>query len=281
LSTPLFPDDIWRHIRREASEFAASEPALASFYHASILNHRVLSGAVSYHLATLLGSQAVPAMSIREVFLQAMRLDSRIEQALCKDIEAYCERDPACNHFLMPLLYFKGFHGLQAHRLAHWLWGQGRRALALYLQNQISQIFHMDIHPAARIGSGIMIDHATGVVIGETAVVGDNVSILHSVTLGGTGNTKGDRHPKIGNGVLISAGAKILGNIQVGDCARVGAGSLVLEDVLPYQTVVGVPARVIGKNLGGEPSREMKHAMGNSAAGDAAHQPSQPDPLKS
>jgi serine O-acetyltransferase len=273
LSTPLSPSEIWQHIRREAAELAACEPALASFYHASILNHDTLADAVSYHLATLLDSQAVPAMSIREVFLQALTQEPGIEQALCRDIEAYCERDPACNQFLMPLLYFKGFHGLQAHRLAHWLWGQDRRALALYLQNQISQTFHMDIHPGARIGSGIMIDHATGVVIGETAVVGDNVSMLHSVTLGGSGNSKGDRHPKIGHCVLISAGAKILGNIHVGDCARIGAGSVVLEDVPAHQTAVGVPARVIKQSVRDEPGREMTHGMDASPLGDTAVSP--------
>lgn len=270
MSTALSPQDIWQHIRREAAELAAQEPALASFYHASILNHDTLADAVSYHLATLLDSQAVPAMSIREVFLQALQLDDSIESALCRDIEAYCERDPACNQFVMPLLYFKGFHGLQAYRFANWLWRQERRSLALYLQNQISQTFHVDIHPAARIGSGIMIDHATGVVIGETAVVGDNVSMLHSVTLGGSGNTKGDRHPKIGNCVLISAGAKILGNIQVGECARVGAGSVVLEDVPAHQTAVGVPARIIGERGRDEPGREMTHGMDEPIPGEAA-----------
>lgn len=267
MSTALSPHDIWQHIRCEAAELAACEPALASFYHASILNHDSLVDAVSYHLATLLDSQAVPAMSIREVFLQALTLDSSIEQALCRDIEACCERDPACNQFLMPLLYFKGFHALQAYRLAHWLWGQDRRALALYLQNQISQIFHVDIHPGAQIGSGIMLDHATGVVIGETVVIGDNVSMLHSVTLGGSGNSKGDRHPKIGNCVLISAGAKILGNIRIGDCARIGAGSVVLDDVPAHKTAVGVPARVIGQNLRDEPGREMTHGMDDAPLG--------------
>ncbi|WP_332307871.1 serine O-acetyltransferase [Gilvimarinus polysaccharolyticus] len=257
MSKSLSPQEIWQHLRREALEFATSEPALASFYHASILNHDTLRAAVSYHLATLLSSQAVPAMSLREIFIQALQHDSEFELALCRDIEAYCDRDPACNHFLMPLLYFKGFHALQAYRLAHWLWQQDRRALALYLQNQISQTFHVDIHPGAKIGSGIMIDHATGVVIGETAVVGDNVSMLHSVSLGGSGNMKGDRHPKVGDGVLISAGAKILGNIKIGDYARIGAGSVVLTDVPAHQTAVGVPARIIEQSLPAGSGQDM------------------------
>lgn len=261
MGSPLSPSKIWQSIRAEATEFATCEPALASFYHASILNHSTLADAVSYHLASLLGSQTVPAMSMREVFLKAFVREPGIMQALCRDIEAYCERDPACNHFMVPLLYFKGFHGLQAYRLAHWLWGQDRRALALYLQNQISQAFHMDIHPGARIGSGIMIDHATGVVVGQTAVVGNNVSMLHSVTLGGSGNNRGDRHPKVGDGVLISVGAKILGNITIGDCARIGAGSVVLNDVPAHQTAVGVPARLVGPYLRGEPARDMTHNL--------------------
>lgn len=257
------PIDIWHSIRLEAAELAAREPALASFYHASILNHDSLADTVSFHLANLLDSQALPAMSMREVFLQALAADARIELALCRDIEAYCERDPACNQYLMPLLYFKGFQALQSYRFAHWLWGQGRTCLALYLQNRISQTFGVDIHPAARVGSGIMIDHATGVVIGETAVVGDDVSMLHAVTLGGSGNAKGDRHPKIGRGVLISAGAKILGNIDIGECAKIGAGSVVLEPVPAHATAVGVPAIVVGRAASEEPARDMNHSFGD------------------
>ncbi len=255
------PHIIWQTIREEAQALAQGEPALASFYHASILNHRSLADTVSYHLASLLDSQALPSMSLREVFSAAMKADARIELSLCRDIEAYCERDPACNQYLMPLLYFKGFHALQSYRFAHWLWGQGRHCLALYLQNRISQTFGVDIHPAARIGCGIMIDHATGVVIGETAVVGDDVSMLHAVSLGGSGNGKGDRHPKIGRGVLISAGAKILGNIEIGDYAKIGAGSVVLEAVPPHSTAVGVPAVVIGRNQSSKPAADMNHSI--------------------
>lgn len=255
------PEFIWQGIRLEAQELAEREPALASFYHASILNHQRLADTVSYHLASLLDSQALPAMSLREVFSQAMAADASIELSLCRDIEAYCERDPACNQYLMPLLYFKGFQALQSYRFAHWLWKQERRCLALYLQNRISQTFGVDIHPAARIGCGIMIDHATGVVIGETAVVGDEVSMLHAVSLGGSGNEKGDRHPKVGRGVLISAGAKILGNITIGDCAKIGAGSVVLESVPAHSTAVGVPAKVIGRAASETPAQDMNHSI--------------------
>jgi serine O-acetyltransferase len=158
-----------------------------------------------------------------------------------------------------PFLYFKGFHALQTHRIGHWLWNHGRESLALFFQNQMSVEFGVDIHPAARLGHGIMLDHATGVVIGETAVVGNNVSILQSVTLGGTGKDEGDRHPKIGDGVLISAGAKILGNIRVGDGAKVGAGSVVLENVPAHTTVAGVPARIVGRPSSDQPALEMDH----------------------
>ncbi|WP_370659596.1 serine O-acetyltransferase [Gilvimarinus gilvus] len=255
----LNPTDIWQQIRSEAQELAQVEPSLASFYHASILNHATLVDTVSYHIANLLDSQALPAISLREVFFEAMAGDQQIEVSLCRDIEAYCARDPACNQYLMPLLYFKGFQSLVAYRVAHWLWGQGRKCLALYLQNRISQAFGVDIHPAAVIGSGIMIDHATGVVIGETTVVGDDVSMLHAVTLGGSGNAKGNRHPKIGKGVLIAAGAKILGDISIGEGAKIGAGSVVLNSVPPHSTAVGVPAKIVGRPASDNPAQDMNH----------------------
>lgn len=250
-------DELWREIRSEARAASEEEPALASFYHASILNHDSFASAMSFHLANKLDSQAVPAMMIREVFEAAMVQAPAIEAAMRADIRAHCERDPACERFSTPMLFFKGFHALQAYRFAHHLWQSGRRPLALYLQNQISEAFGVDIHPAARVGQGIMIDHATGVVIGETAVIGDEVSMLHSVTLGGAGRSSGDRHPKVGRGVLISAGAKVLGNIQVGDCAKIGAGSVVLESVPAHTTVAGVPARVVGRPTGDIPARDM------------------------
>lgn len=254
-------DPLWQSIRREALAASEEEPALASFYHATILTHASFACAVSFHLANTLDSQAVPAMLLREVFEAAMERDASIEAAMRADIRAHCERDPACEKFSTPFLFFKGFHALQAHRFAHHLWQRDRRPLALYLQNRISQAFDVDIHPAARMGRGIMIDHATGVVIGETAVVGDDVSMLHSVTLGGAGREGGDRHPKVGRGVLISTGSKLLGNIEVGECAKIGAGSVVLESVPAHTTVAGVPARVIGYPTGDVPAREMDQRL--------------------
>ena len=253
--------DVWQEIRAEAQHASAAEPVLASFYHAAILNHPTFAAAISFHLANKLDSQALPAMMLREVFEDAMADDPGIEQAMRADIRAHRERDPACNKFSMPFLFFKGYHALQSWRIAHWLWLQKRNALALYFQNQISQAFGVDIHPGARIGSGIMIDHATGVVIGETTVIEDDVSMLHSVTLGGSGCMKTDRHPKIRRGVLIGVGAKILGNIEVGEGAKIGAGSVVLDAVAPHTTVAGVPAKPIGRPKGQSPALDMDHHL--------------------
>ena len=253
--------DVWQEIRAEAQQASAAEPVLASFYHASILNHASFAAAMSFHLANKLDSQALPAMMLREVFNEAMQADPQIEVAMRADIRAHRERDPACNKFCMPFLFFKGYHALQSWRIAHWLWAQGRNALALYFQNQISQAFDVDIHPGAKIGCGIMIDHATGVVIGETTVIEDDVSMLHSVTLGGSGCMKTDRHPKIRRGVLIGVGAKILGNIEIGEGAKIGAGSVVLDAVAPHTTVAGVPAKPIGRPKGQSPALDMDHHL--------------------
>lgn len=256
--------DVWQEIRTEARQASASEPVLASYYHASILNHQSFAAAISFHLANKLDSQALPAMMLREVFEEAMRADASIEVAMLADIRAHRERDPACKYFFMPFLFFKGYHALQSWRIGHWLWQQGRNALALYFQNQISQAFDVDIHPGAQIGKGIMIDHATGVVIGETAVIEDDVSMLHSVTLGGSGCVKKDRHPKVRRGVLIGVGAKILGNIEVGEGAKIGAGSVVLEPVAPHTTVAGVPAKLVGRPKGESPALDMDHHLSDS-----------------
>lgn len=253
--------DVWQEIRTEAQQASAEEPVLASFYHASILNHTSFAAAISFHLANKLDSQALPAMMLRKVFSEAMAADAGIEQAMRADIRAHRERDPACNKFCIPFLFFKGYHALQSWRIAHWLWLHERRALALYFQNQISEAFDVDIHPGARIGSGIMIDHATGVVIGETTVIEDDVSMLHSVTLGGSGCMKTDRHPKIRRGVLIGVGAKILGNIEIGEGAKIGAGSVVLDAVAPHTTVAGVPAKPIGRPKGEAPALDMDHHL--------------------
>lgn len=252
-------DPVWDRIREETSGHANDEPILASFLHATILNHATLERALSFHLANQLDSSTASSLLLRDVICQAFESDAGIRRAVRADLQAVMERDSACHELYIPFLYFKGFHALQTQRVAHWLWTHDRGSLALFFQNRMSTAFGVDIHPAARMGSGIMLDHATGLVIGETAVVGNNVSILQSVTLGGTGKDKGDRHPKIGNGVLISAGAKILGNIRVGEGAKVGAGSVVLEDVPPHTTVAGVPARVVGRPSTEQPALEMDH----------------------
>lgn len=250
-------DSLWESIRLQTRKQAEAEPVLASFLYSTILNHETLEAALSFHLANKLDSPALPAMLIREVIEEALGSDPAIIEAVRADLVAVNERDSACCSLVTPLLYFKGFHALQAYRIAHWLWQQGRTSLALFLQNRISAVFAVDIHPAARIGKGIMFDHATGIVIGETAVVDDMVSIMQSVTLGGTGKEAGDRHPKVQRGVLIGAGAKILGNIQVGECAKIGAGSVVVKDVPPRTTVAGVPAQIIGETQCAQPAREM------------------------
>ncbi len=257
-------DPIWERIRSETRDAAAAEPILASFLHATILNHEELECSLSFHLANLLDNPSAPAMMLRELILEALRDDSVIRGAIRDDLNAILDRDSACHELYIPFLYFKGFQALQIHRIGHWLWTHDRQPLALFLQSQMSRQFSIDIHPAARFGHGIMLDHATGLVVGETAVVGNRVSILQSVTLGGTGKEDGDRHPKIGDDVLISAGAKILGNIHVGEGAKVGAGSVVLQDVPAHTTVAGVPAKVVGKPTSKSPALDMDHAIPES-----------------
>jgi serine O-acetyltransferase len=254
-------DPVWAAIKQEARNQAHNEPALASFLHATILNHDTLEDALSYHLAQKLGSAAISPLQVREIIDEALASDPRIGEAVRADIQAVYERDSACNEYCLPFLYFKGFQALQCYRVAHWLWNQGRFALAHFFQSHIALTFGVDIHPAARLGKGIMLDHATGIVIGETSVVEDDVSIMQSVTLGGTGKETGDRHPKVRKGVLISAGAKILGNIEVGEGAKVGAGSVVLKPVPPHTTVVGVPAEVVGKPRSASPALDMNHEI--------------------
>jgi serine O-acetyltransferase len=226
-----------------------------------VLNHADLASALSFLLASKLDTKVLPAMLIREVCDEALAADASIIASVVADIHACYDRDPACDLYSMPLLYFKGFVALQTHRIAHWLWLQGREGLALFFQNRNSCVFSVDIHPAAQIGSGIMIDHATGLVIGETTIVGNNVSMLHSVTLGGSGCQEGSRHPHICDGVMISTGAKILGNIQIGEGAKIAAGSVVLESVPPHTTVAGVPARIVGKPHVESPALEMNQQL--------------------
>lgn len=250
-------DSLWSIIREEVSADVAREPMLASLLHATILNHERLEEALSFHLSNKLASPSLPAMSIREMIDEAFAGREDIIQAARADLQAIVKRDPAARGYSVPFLYFKGFHALQSYRLAHRLWNDGRHSLAICMQNRISEAFGVDIHPAAQIGSGILFDHGTGVVIGETAVVGDDVSLLHEVTLGGTGKETGDRHPKVRRGVLIGAGAKVLGNIEVGEGAKIGAGSVVLDDVPPHTTVAGVPARIVGRPEVAEPALDM------------------------
>lgn len=254
-------DFIWQTIRQETLQHANNEPILASFLHATVLNHESLECALSYHLANKLDSPEASALLIREVVHQALRDDASIRQAIRADIAAVQQRDSACSSLANPFLFFKGFHALQSFRIANWLWRNDRKAMALFFQNRISVVFGVDIHPAARIGQGIMLDHATGIVIGETAIVEDNVSIMQAVTLGGTGKVTGDRHPKVRAGVLISAGAKVIGNIEIGEGAKVGAGSVVLKDVAAHTTVAGVPAKVVGCPDTQQPALNMDHCL--------------------
>ena len=254
-------DQLWQTIRGEVAQDAQEEPILASFLHMTVLRHKSLDDVLSFHLSSKLASPTMDARTLMELIGEALAADPQIAAATRADIRAAYERDPACRSYATPLLYFKGFHALQCYRITHWLWLQGRHALALFLQSRISETFAVDIHPAARIGCGILLDHGHGFVVGETAVIEDDVSILHNVTLGGTGKAEGDRHPKIRYGVLIGAGAKILGNIEVGSGAKIGAGSVVLEPVPPHTTVAGVPAKIVGMAESDVPSLSMDHRL--------------------
>ncbi|MCI5040817.1 MAG: serine O-acetyltransferase [Donghicola eburneus] len=252
-------DPVWSRIVEEAEAAITDEPLLGGLVHSTILHHGSLERALTYRMAMKLSSPEMSGQLLREIAEEAYASDETLGEAARADIVAVYDRDPACLRYIQPLLFFKGFQAIQSYRVAHWLWRTGRHDLAYFLQMRISEQFGLDVHPAARIGRGIMIDHAHSIVIGETAVVGDNVSMLHSVTLGGTGKEEEDRHPKIGNGVLIGAGAKVLGNIKVGDCSRVAAGSVVLQDVPPCKTVAGVPARIVGEAGCSQPSLSMDH----------------------
>jgi serine O-acetyltransferase len=254
-------DPMWDKIREEAMNGAKNEPLLASFLYSVVLNHKSLEDALSYILASKLGSATMPAVTLRDVIDEAFRGDPFIGVAIRADIAAVVTRDPACRFWSQPLLYFKGFHSIQAYRVAHYYWENDRLPLALYLQSRISEIFGVDIHPAAKLGKGLFFDHATSIVVGETTVVDDDFSMLHEVTLGGTGKERGDRHPKIRKGVLIGAGAKVLGNVVIGEGAKIGAGSVVISDVPPHCTVAGVPAKPIGHPCEEVPALEMEHRI--------------------
>ena len=252
---------VWDQLRASAEEAARTEPHLASAMNATILSHMDLANALSFQIARKIGDHELAAMSVREVCAFAFWSDPGIVAAAEADLKAVAERDPAIRTLLQPFLYFKGYQALQASRVAHWLWTQGRETLAFHFQSRISELFQIDIHPGAQLGRGLFLDHGTGIVIGETAVVGDDVSMLHAVTLGGTGAERGDRHPKIGKGVLLGAGAKVLGNIEVGDYAKVASGSVVLKPVPAGCTVAGVPARVVNCPTDAAPARTMDHTL--------------------
>lgn len=254
-------DQVWQRIRQEAAADAAHEPALAGFLNTVVLTHETLFDSLSYLLSSKLESPMVTALTLRDLIQPVFCDDEAIQASVLADLQAIITRDPACRGYSTPLLYFKGFHAIQAHRVAHAYWEQDRRALALFLQSRISEVFAVDIHPGARLGKGLMFDHATSVVIGETAVVGDDFSMLHEVTLGGTGKEGGDRHPKIAPGVMIGAGAKVLGNINVGEGAKIGAGSVVLRDVPAHTTVAGVPAKPVSYPRTAHPALDMDQSI--------------------
>ena len=255
-------DPVWDQITEEARQAVSDEPLIGGFVHACILHHKSVEKALSYRIAAKLASYEMSMVVVREIVEEAYQKSPQLVEAARADLVAVYERDPACHRLVQPILYFKGYQAMQAYRVGHFLWSEGHHDLAYFFQMRVSEIFGVDIHPAARIGKGIMIDHAHSIVIGETADVGDNVSMLHSVTLGGTGKEEEDRHPKIGDGVLIGAGAKVLGNIHIGNCSRIAAGSVVLEEVPPCKTVAGIPARIVGEAGCDQPSVSMNHMLG-------------------
>lgn len=258
-------DPIWQRLRREAEEAYDKAPALATLFFDSIINQPSFEAAVCHRVSSRLKNDVVALPLIVQAFHRALSADPAIGCAFKADLAAVFEKDPACDRFIEPFLYFKGFHALQAQRVTHWLWNSGERDFALYLQSRSSEVFQTDIHPAAKFGQGIFIDHATGLVVGETAVVEDDVSLLQNVTLGGTGKEAGDRHPKVRRGVMIGAGAKVLGNIEIGENARIAAGSVVLRPVPANGVAAGVPAKVVRINAPGNSPRAMEEVLASLA----------------
>ena len=260
-SKPIALDPVWERIKADAQQVITDEPLLGGMVHSSVLHHETLERALAYRFALKLSSGEMSPQLMREIADAAYDAEPALGQAARADLMAVFERDPACHSLLQPLLFFKGFQAIQAYRIGHLLWKEGRRELAYMIQARVSEVYGIDVHPAAKIGQGLMIDHAHSIVIGETAVVGDNVSMLHSVTLGGTGKEDDDRHPKIGDGVLIGAGAKVLGNIHIGNCSRIAAGSVVLEAVPSCKTVAGVPAKIVGEAGCDQPALTMDQIL--------------------
>jgi serine O-acetyltransferase len=258
-------DPLWRKLRQEAEDSYAHEPELELLLRSAVLDRASLEDAIIHRVASRLGNELITAKHLIAAFARALAVAPEISDSFRADIVAVIDRDPACDRFIEPFLYFKGYHAIQTHRLAHWLWNQGQTDFALYLQSRSSDVFQTDIHPAARIGKGVFLDHATGFVVGATATIDDDVSILQNVTLGGTGKESGDRHPKVRRGVMIGAGAKILGNIEVGEFSRVAAGSVVLHPVPAHTTVAGVPAKIVNVDQKGEPYRDMDQILSQLA----------------
>ncbi|KAK3224455.1 hypothetical protein Dsin_011480 [Dipteronia sinensis] len=255
-------DPIWEAVREEAKLEAEKEPILSSFLYASILTHDCLEKALGFVLANRLQNPTLLATQLLDIFYDVIMNDKDIQRSVRLDLQAFKDRDPACLSYSSALLHLKGYHSLQSYRVAHALWKKGRTVLAIALQSRISEVLGIDIHPAARIGDGILLDHGTGVVIGETAVIGNRVSLMHGVTLGGTGKGTGDRHPKVGEGALIGACVTILGNLNIGEGAMIAAGSLVLKEVPPHSMIAGTPAKVIGYVDEQDPSLTMNHDAG-------------------
>lgn len=253
--------DLWATIKQEISGQLLEESDMASFFSRRVLQHSSLASAISDILALKLASDDVPQSVLKQLFNDLLRDNPAVVKAMENDLLATRQRDPAVRFYSTALLYFKGFQALQAWRIAHTLWLKNRKTMALYLQSQISQVFTVDIHPAAKIGSGILVDHATGIVIGETCILEDNISIMQGVTLGGTGKDSGDRHPKIKSGVLIGTSAIVIGNVTIGEGAKIAAGSVVLRDVEPHITVAGIPAVKVGKPPGEQPALDMDHDL--------------------
>ncbi len=257
----LNPDKLWLEIEREAEQELENEPLLSTYIFSTVTYHKTFADVLMFHLASKLGGTTLADRNWMKIIADPLREDPKIVESACIDLQVISERDPACTGYVASLLYFKGYQALQCYRIANWYWRKGRKFLAMFIQSRMSEVFSVDIHPGAQIGTGIFLDHAHGIVIGETAVVEDNVSLLHAVTLGGTGNEKGDRHPKVRHGVLIGAGAKVLGNIEVNEGAIIAASSVVLEDVPAHVTVAGIPARITGHPRTDNPARDMDHRL--------------------
>jgi len=253
--------ELWEQLREDAARVAAGEPQLRHLMEDVILDQPCLGTALGVRLARKLAREDMTREELSPLLTAIWRGDERLVASAARDLRAIVERDPACDSPLQPLMFFKGFLAISTYRVSHQMWGEGRRELAMYFQSLASEVFAVDIHPAARIGCGILLDHATSFVVGETAVIEDDVSILHEVTLGGTGKMGGDRHPVVRTGVLLGAGAKVLGRVEIGEGAKVGAGSVVLSDVAPHTTVAGVPAQMVGESRDESPALAMDQSL--------------------